>query len=196
MLEHLVYDLTKKRTSPTSHPTFIHTVDQNDLILDVNDNWLRFAQENEAPHLTRQAVVGRSLWDFIAGPETPHIYQLLMRQVRQGQQRVVFTYRCDSPTLRRYMQMEIVPASRQALEFRNYLLREERRDRVRLLEPTTERNYELLHMCSWCNRVRCDETWLSVEEAVNYLGLFGAPELPQITHGICPDCVLNFKDLV
>ncbi|MCL4301123.1 MAG: hypothetical protein KJ077_35655 [Anaerolineae bacterium] len=187
--------MTKKRTGPRRHSTFIHTVDRNDLIIDVNANWLRFARENDAPHLTRQAVIGCSLWDFIAGLETRHIYRLLMRKVRQDQRRIVFTYRCDSSTLHRYMQMEIVPAADQALEFKNYLLREESRDRVRLLDPTAERNHELLRMCSWCNRMRCDETWLSVEEAVNYLGLFGAPQFPQITHGICPDCALKFKDL-
>lgn len=195
MLEHLVSDMTKKRTNPRRHSVFIHTVDQNDLIIDVNDNWLRFAQENEAPHLSRQAVIGRSLWTFIAGLETRHIYQLLMRRVRQNQRPIVFTYRGDSPALRRYIQMEIVPAADEALEFRNYLLREEYRDHVRLLDPTAERDHELLRICSWCNRIRCDETWLSVEEAVNYLGLFGASQLPQITHGICPDCALNFKDL-
>jgi hypothetical protein len=140
-------------------------------------------------------VVSRLLWTFIAGPEIRHIYQLLMRQVRQNQRRIVFTYRCDSPVLRRYMQMEIVPAADQSLEFRSYLLREESRDRVQLLELTAKRNHELLHMCSWCNRVRCDETWLSVEEAVRYLGLFDTSEVPQITHGICPDCALNFKTL-
>jgi hypothetical protein len=195
MLEHLLSDMIKKRTNPRKHSAFIHTVDQNDLIIDVNDNWLRFAQENEAPHLTRQAVIGHSLWTFIAGLETRHVYRLLMRQVRQNHRRIVFTYRGDSPVLRRYMQMEIVPAADEALEFRNYLLREEHRDHVRLLDPTAERDHELLRMCGWCNRIRCDEIWLSVEEAVNYLGLFGAPQLPQITHGICPDCALNFKDL-
>lgn len=187
--------MTKKRSSSARPRLFSHTVDQNDVIIHVNANWLRFARENDASHLTRQAVLGHSLWNFIAGLETRHIYRLLMRKVRQNQRRIVFTYRCDSPTLRRYMQMEIAPAADQTLEFRNYLLREESRDRVRLLDPTAERNHKLLLMCSWCNRIHCDETWLSVEEAIHYRGLFGAPQFPQITHGICPDCALKFKDL-
>lgn len=174
---------------------FSHTVDFHDIIIAVNDNWLRFAQENEAPHLTYEAVIGRLLWDFIAGIETQQIYQLLLRQVRQDQQRVVFTYRCDSPTLRRYLWMEIVPAPNQAVEFRSYLLREEPRHHIRLLEVSVERNVEMLHMCSWCSRVWCNEVWAPVEEAVKFLGLFGPAELPQITHGICPDCSLLFEDL-
>lgn len=179
----------------TKLPAFIHTVDANDVLTDVNDHWLRFAQQNDAPHLTRQVVIGHSLWDFIAGFETPHLYKLMMQQVRQSQRRLVFTYRCDSPNFRRYMQMEIVPLAHQGLEYRNYLLREEPRDRVRLLDPTIGRNQELLMMCSWCNRVHCDNVWLPVEDAVKTLGLFALSELPQITHGICPDCALSFKNL-
>ncbi|MBE7471505.1 MAG: hypothetical protein DPW09_30645 [Anaerolineae bacterium] len=176
-------------------PAFMHTVDAYDVLTDVNDHWLRFAQENDASHLTRQVVVGRPLWDFIAGREAPHLYKLLMRQVRQSQCRLVFTYRCDSPNFRRYMQMEIVPLTHQGLEFRNYLLRTESRDQVRLLDSAIGRNQELLMMCSWCNRVHYDSTWLSVEDAVKTLGLFALSELPQITHGICPDCALSFKNL-
>lgn len=181
----------KKRTKI---PAFMHAVDTYDLLTAVNDEWLGFAQENEAPHLTRQTVIGRPLWDFITGFEISHIYQLLMRQVRQSQRRLVFTYRCDSPVFRRYMQMDILPLAQQGLEFRNYLLREERRDRVRLLDPSAERSQELLLMCSWCNRIFCEDSWRPIEDAVTLLGLFAPPELPQITHGICPTCLQSFKD--
>ncbi len=174
---------------------FSHTVNFQDVITAVNDAWLSFAQENDAPHLTREAVLGRSLWDFIAGLETQQIYQLLLRQVRQTQERVVFTYRCDSPALRRYLWMEIVPALDQTVEFRSYLLREEPRHHIRLLEVSAERNVDLLHMCSWCSRVWCEDAWLPAEEAVKILGLFGPTQLPQITHGICPNCALLFEDL-
>jgi hypothetical protein len=174
---------------------FLHTIDRNDIIVDLNDAWLRFALENGAPHLTYQTVVGRSLWTFIAGPETHHIYRLLLRQIRQSQQRVVFTHRCDSPALIRYVQMEIVPAAKGVVEFKNQLLLEKPRDPIPLLDPTVRRTSELLKMCSWCNRLLCDQVWLPLEEAINYLGLFGSSQLPQITHGICPACALLFEDL-
>lgn len=174
---------------------FIHTIDRNDIIIDLNDTWLRFALENDAPHLTYQAVVGRSLWAFIAGAETHHIYRLLLKQIRQSQQRVVFTHRCDSPTLIRYIQMEIIPAANGIVEFRNQLLLQKQRDPVPLLDPAVQRTSEMLKMCSWCNRLLCDQMWLLLEEAINYLGLFGASQLPQITHGICPACTLLFEDL-
>jgi hypothetical protein len=188
-------NLSHIHPSPTRHHAAIHTVDQSDLIIDVNDLWLHFAQENEGAHLSYDQVVGRSLWTFIAGAEAPHLYHILMRQVRQSQRRMVFTYRCDSSSVRRYMQMELVPLDEGALQFKNYLLFEEPRDPAQLLDFTGERTDELLRMCSWCSRIECDGTWLPVEEAVLYLGLFGSPHLPQITHGICPNCVSLFERL-
>lgn len=178
----------------TRLPAFTHRVDANDVLTDVNDHWLRFAEENQVPQLTRPTVIGRPLWSFIAGFTTIHIYKLLMRQVRQSQRRLVFTYRSDSPFFRRYMQMEIIPIAHCGLEFRNYLLREESRDRVRLLDSTTGRNHDLLLMCGWCNRICCEDGWLPVENAIRILGLFAPPELPQITHGICSDCMQSFKN--
>lgn len=187
--------MTKKRLDSTRPRLFTYIVDKNDVVIHVNANWLRFARENDAPHLTRRTVLGRSLWDFIGGLETRHIYRLLMDHVRQKQRRVVFTYRCDSPTLRRYMYMEIVPAPDLALEFRSYLLRQESREHIRLLDPAIPRNHELVRMCSWCHRVLCEENWLPVEDGIQCLGLFGTSDLPRITHGICFNCMALFKDL-
>lgn len=184
-----------KDVNQTKPALFIHTIDRNDNIVDLNDAWLRFALENNAPHLTYQAIMGHSLWSFIAGPETHHLYRLLLKQIRQSQQRVVFTHRCDSPTLIRYIQMEIVPTANGVVEFRNQLLLQKHRDPIPLLDPTVQRTSELLKMCSWCNRLLCDQTWLLLEEAINYMGLFGSSQLPQITHGICPACILLFADL-
>jgi len=63
------------------------------------------------------------------------------------------------------------------------------------LQGLVQRTDELLKMCSWCNRLHCDQDWLPLEEAINYLGLFGSSHLPRITHGICPTCVLLFEEL-
>jgi hypothetical protein len=43
-------------------------------------------------------------------------------------------------------------------------------------------------MCGWCDRFLVDGEWVEVEEAVARLGLFQLPEMPAISHGVCPDC--------
>ncbi len=57
-----------------------------------------------------------------------------------------------------------------------------------LLDPDTPRNDETLEMCGWCDRFEVDGEWVEVEEAARRLELFNRPELPAISHGICPDC--------
>ena len=56
----------------------------------------------------RAAVVGRSsTWNFIQGAETVRLYQAILRRVRSNSSRVVVPFRCDAPTLRRHMRLEI-----------------------------------------------------------------------------------------
>ncbi|MGQ9666509.1 MAG: PAS domain S-box protein [Anaerolineae bacterium] len=44
-------------------------------------------------------------------------------------------------------------------------------------------------MCSWCKRIQLSEgRWAEVEEAIRDLHLFDKYPVPQISHGICPEC--------
>jgi hypothetical protein len=57
-----------------------------------------------------------------------------------------------------------------------------------LLDPEAPRGEETLTMCGWCDRFEVDGEWVEVEEAAKRLELFSRPELPTLSHGICPDC--------
>jgi hypothetical protein len=46
-----------------------------------------------------------------------------------------------------------------------------------------------LTVCAWCGRVRVGRRWLQMDEVMRRLDLFGLPEPPQFTHGICPTCI-------
>ena len=54
---------------------FSYSIDRDDTIASVSDSWLEFARENQASELTRDRVVGRRLWSFIAGRETRLLYE-------------------------------------------------------------------------------------------------------------------------
>jgi hypothetical protein len=85
--------------------------------------------------------------------------------------------------------MEMMPDADAGVHFHNWLVREEERESVRLLEMTPERSDAILIICSWCKQVQLGEdTWAEVETAVQQLGLFEAMKLPQLSHGMCPDC--------
>lgn len=167
---------------------FIHTVDRDGNIAAVNDDWVKFALENGAPELVREAVAGRPIWEFMAGMETRHISRLLLDKVSRSGKGLTIPYRCDSPDLRRFMEMEIVPVDGGMVEFRSRLLKVEQRETVRLLDPNAGRGKEFLTICSWCRRARISSEWVELDEAVKRLGLFASSSLPQLTHGMCQDC--------
>jgi hypothetical protein len=47
---------------------------------------------------------------------------------------------------------------------------------------------EFLTLCSWCQRVRVDDRWFLLEDAVAFLRLLERRTLPSISHGMCDLC--------
>lgn len=91
------------------------------------------------------------------------------------------------------MELEISPGPEGQVLFESCIVREETREAVSLFDTSVGRSDEFLVVCSWCKRVNVSEDWLEVESAVTQLGLFQSTRLPQITHGICTDCVEQLK---
>ena len=172
----------------TDGRVFIHRVDASGKILSVNDEWVEFALENGAPELARKAVAGRVIWDFMDGKETRHLSRLLLEKVRTSGKAITLPYRCDSPALKRYMEMEIVQVGGGGIEFRIRAIRIETREPVALIDIDAARSADFLTICSWCTRARTQRGWVELDEAVRELGLFSMDALPQITHGMCADC--------
>ncbi|NQU49755.1 MAG: hypothetical protein HQ519_13975 [Planctomycetes bacterium] len=85
---------------------FSYRIDSEDKILAVSAEWLRFAKENMAADLEREFVVGRSLWQFITGDEVKHLYEIIFERARQTGDQIALPFRCDSPTERRFMELQ------------------------------------------------------------------------------------------
>lgn len=170
----------------------LHTryrVDPRARIVWTSANWDRFARENGAPELAGAAVRGASLWDFVSGPQTRHLYEALFARVEETQGSLRLPFRCDSPNVRRFMELRIAYLSGGELELQARLLREEARPAVRLVDPAASRRGEALVVCSFCKSVRTPGAWVEVEEAVARLGVFDADTVPPLRYGVCPACV-------
>jgi hypothetical protein len=166
-----------------------YKISSQDTIIEVNEAWVDFAVANDVPDLEPSQVLGQPLWRFISGAEVQHLYELLLSRVRHTQGTLVLPFRCDAPALRRFMELAMTAQPDGAVELITWLVRTEPRDAVSLLTPGGEPGQPLLAICSWCKRIRLAETaWVEVEEAVVRLGLFQMDVLPQLTHGVCPDC--------
>lgn len=156
----------------------------------VGGDWVRFARANGAPDLIEN-VVGRSLWDFVAGASTRDIYSRLIARASAGHE-LSFHLRCDSPHERRVMRMRMLPAVGDGVRFETRLLSRDEwpgslpLSRVDAMET-------LLTVCGWCGRAHIDARWEEPEVAVERLGIFVGTRTPAISHGICPACTVVFE---
>ena len=91
-------------------PEYEYTVDEDDVLEWVSSHWLTFAAENAAVGLQPEIILGRSLWEFVSGAETRHLYEHLFNKAREIQAPVSVPFRCDAPALRRFMRLTIKPA--------------------------------------------------------------------------------------
>ena len=170
------------------HPQVcVYRIDHRDRIQQVNEAWTDFAIANGWP-LRRGALLGKSLWDFLANESVRSIYAALHEMVRTRQTSHCFPFRCDSAVRRRFMRLEMIPVENQGIEYRSWVEKEEPRGAVELVDPHARRSEEQLRMCSWCKRIKVEDGWQEVEEAIQRLGCFASEPLPQVQHDICETC--------
>lgn len=168
----------------------VYTVNRSDTLVSVNEAWVVFAAENDGGRLLPRVILGRSLWDFIDDAASKHLYRQLCSRVRAGIGPVRFSLRCDSPGMRRLLEMTIAAEPAGGLTFVVRPVRVERRTPVLLLDTGMSRSTAHLAMCSWCQRIRVEGgAWLEIEEALPRLALFQQALLPRISHGMCEDCL-------
>ncbi len=167
----------------------VYQLGPDNRILSVNPAWDAFALANQAPHLQADCVVGESLFSYFSGMETSHLYEVMIDRVRQNQHATVVSFRCDAPSMRRFMELKIAPLPGSVLEFSATTLRQESRQRVSVLDVQQPRSDEMLKMCAWCKRVDLSGDWVEIEQAIESMDLFHRAEQPRITHGICRPCV-------
>ena len=165
----------------------VYRVNDQDEIVYVNDEWDRFAEANEGEGVASSRVLHRPLWDFIGDSTTRVLYRQVLKQIREG--RIIrFALRCDAPTCRRLLEMDITRGENGTVEFRTSTLSEWHRPAPIWPSPNAVSSDELLRVCGWCNKVKVDGAWEEVEQAIVSLRLFELPLLPSLTHGICDPC--------
>ena len=166
----------------------VYRLNSQDEFIYVNEVWEDFASANDAADLSREQVLARPVWDFIADDTTAQLYREILRHVRAGRP-ARFNFRCDAPEFRRRMEMTISGRDGGGVQFETRTLGEEERPRQELLERYAPRADDLLRMCGWCKRVDLGDGRLGeVEQAVAELGLFERKALPRLTHGMCVTC--------
>jgi hypothetical protein len=169
--------------------TYRYCVDADDLLIEVDELWLAFARENGAPQLSAASVIGRSLWDFVEGEAIRAVYEDIHQRLRSSGKSAAFSFRCDSPRLKRHMSMSISPAENGQLVYASHILWTEPQREVLLLDADRQRTKSFLSICSCCKKAMLEpEVWLEIEKVSLSAGLLESGKVPQLRHTICPDC--------
>lgn len=169
--------------------SFILRIDGDDRIVFVNDEWVAFALENDTLELTRDRVLHTNLFAFITNLEVRELYRTMLMRVRLDGIRAAFSFRCDSPSIRRFMHMEIYRTESDEVEFKSRIVKQETRDPVPILLSSPSPDEDLIVMCSWCKKVKTDpDDWREIEEAIDLLKLFSETAPPPLSHGLCATC--------
>ncbi len=180
-----------------TNQTYGYRVDADDRIVAVDPLWLAFARENGAAELTEPTVLGKSLWDFMQDRALCSIYSKIHAQVRSSGHAAVIPFRCDSPTLRRYMRMTITPGDAGSLIYESRIQRVVPQRYLGLLDGKLTRTDSQLKVCSGCKRAMLESVgWLDLEDICFRTGLLEQQDLPQLYHTICPACAEAMKQSV
>jgi hypothetical protein len=176
------------RTQIRGVETYHYTIDESDLVVSVDDRWIQFAQLNGGTELTRSAVIGRSIWDFIGGSDTRNLYQAVFERVRSENLSIKLPYRCDSPGLLRHMELEIGVGADKNLNLSGRLLRQENRGPSPSTDGSTALPEHNFLMCSFCKRVQESGEWINPEVVIRKFHVFEAANEKKIEYSVCETC--------
>jgi hypothetical protein len=166
----------------------IYRVNRQDELIYMNEVWVQFALANDAPDLLPKHVLNRSLWQFITGETTRHLYREILQNVRAGRP-MSFPFRCDAPASKRSMEMTILGRADGEVQFETRILQAQERPHQALLDRNARRAEDLLRICAWCKRLDTGGgQWAELEDAIATLQMFEQSTLPLLTHGMCKPC--------
>ncbi|ATX82724.1 hypothetical protein Ga0123462_1882 [Mariprofundus ferrinatatus] len=171
------------------------TIDKNNIIKHVNDAWLDFANSCNSLLANKSKVLDKPLFTFIDGEMVKNLYLNILLRVRSSEKAFVYKFRCDSPSVRRLLEMKISPLDKQDILFTSCIIKSEHREPVSMLDCSLPRNNEVVFICSICKKIELDcHEWIEIEEALSKDDLFCRDGIPQIANGLCPDCGKHFLD--
>ena len=171
---------------PEQQGEISYVVDRDMTICGIGGDWDRIAQENDGEGCVCAMVLGSNLKDHISDDTTRMWVEAAIRIARTSRVPVRKLYRCDTPDLRRTMEMVVTRVEDGRVEIVHRLLSTERPGptvEITHIKRGTAQVPEIgPRKCSICNKVRIDGTWTDPFE-------LGRDVSFTVDTGICPDCV-------
>ena len=124
--------VAEQGSAPTGSGTVVeYSIDSDDIVIAINEDWSTFARQNDAPELAEMAA-DRTLWSYFDSDEVRDLWRLLIERVRAAQVQAHVPFRCDAPRHASVVRDDDHAGTRQrgALPFRPRLRRAPTRRRV------------------------------------------------------------------
>jgi hypothetical protein len=166
----------------------VYRIDARDKLTHVNDDWVAFAQQNQAPELVPGNLLGEEIWLFIRGQTIRDLYQAMFDRVRVLRTELIAPFRCDSPDTVRQMELTMRPLPQGGIEFDGRVLSMGTRENVYLFDRYVRRTRRTIAICSFCRRLEVGGHWLEASEAVSRYPYFSGTAQPKLSEEICTGC--------
>lgn len=173
----------------------IYSIDALNRIVFANAAWLGFMRGEPGTsnahrdELTIQSVIGRPIWEFVEGTQVRQLWEVLYQRVRAVGAPVFVAMRCDTPSLRRVIDLELHPLSDRSIQHVYECVWSEARPAVALLDPAYPRDDRSLLSCAWCSRIQVRiGAWEEIEDAQLALQILAMQTLPSVRKGVCSPC--------
>lgn len=180
----ILKNATEQDDTKSLNDSVIYELDVNNNIVAVNQSWQSFALANNAPELSHDHVIGKPLMQYISGNITKRFWETFLEKVRLANAVMHLNYRCDSPDLKRFMQIKAYRNESDGLYFESILLRTESRPINIYFKRAQQRGADTKVRCSFCNNILHKNHWIEAENLVTG----NHPVTLDVIYGICPVC--------
>jgi hypothetical protein len=164
----------------------VYRVDGKDRVDFFNAEFLASARSNGLADPS--TFYGSSIWDYFGDESTAEVYHAAYAKVRASRGRTLLAFRCDLADLRRTVQMELKWLDGDGIEHTCKTAVADKRPPLSLFDNKVERSESFVKLCSWCGQIQVFPRWVEPEEACRMFGNAPGVRLPQLTHGLCPEC--------
>ncbi|NRA68179.1 MAG: prolyl oligopeptidase family serine peptidase [Pseudobacteriovorax sp.] len=174
-----------------------YLIDSKDRLVSLNEEWVAFATTNSGQGVAAESdVIGRRIWDFFSSEELKSVYRWIFQKVRKTEQPFSLPFRCDSPSMRRMMSLEVEHQGNGYLAITTRLDQSISRSPLSLLDVNASRTAESIDICSMCRRVNLGHNhWVEAEDIIHLPEISRTGRFPSFNERVCHDCSSQVEDL-
>ena len=174
-------------TQPEKILTTSLIVNRDNLIVELDETWLELARKNDSESvLATEKILFQPLGKFIDDDNTRMYFEASLSLCRLKNQVLYRPYRCDSPTHKQFMELELAALEDGKVRMTHYLLKTEPFEKpvnftVMKFNP---HKGQAVKRCSLCNRIQPigSDEWIEPET------FFQDKPGVMTIHTVCPDC--------